>query len=96
MIKEKYMKDNNEIREWLEENNYENITLFENYDYATAFVGVSIDGRAIYDYEKMIKFLVETEGMTELEAVEWIDYNTIRAISYFENAPIIIERRVYE
>lgn len=34
----------------------------------------------MYDYEKMVQWLVETEGMTETEAVEWIDYNTIGAL----------------
>ena len=36
---------------------------------------------------------METEGWDEIDAVEWIDYNTIRALPYMgENAPMIIHR----
>ena len=62
-----------------------------NYDYSSAFIGVSTDNRAVYDYEKMVEWLINTEGFTEEEAIEWIDYNTLRAIEYFgEDAPIIM------
>ena len=62
-----------------------------NFDYSSAFIGVSTDNRAVYDYEKMVEWLISTEGFTEEEAIEWIDYNTPRAIGYFgEDAPIIM------
>ena len=39
----------------------------------------------------MVEWLIRTEGFTEDEAVEWIDYNTLRAIGYFgADAPIIM------
>ena len=39
----------------------------------------------------MVEWLISTEGFTEEEAIEWIDYNTLRAIGYFgEGAPIIM------
>jgi hypothetical protein len=39
----------------------------------------------------MIKWLVNNEEFTEEEAIEWIDYNTIRALGYMgENAPIVM------
>ena len=39
----------------------------------------------------MVEWLVETEGFTIEEAVEWIEYNTIRALPYMEEgAPIIM------
>lgn len=39
----------------------------------------------------MVEWLISTEGFTEEEAVEWIDYNTLRAIGYFGvDAPIIM------
>lgn len=70
---------------------FEDVVLFMNYDYTNALIGVTIDGRAVYDYDKMVKCLVDEEGLDELEAIEWIDYNTIRALSYAgENAPIIM------
>lgn len=70
---------------------FDNVTLLANYSYDDALIGVTEDGRAVYDYEKMITWLVETEGFTELEAIEWIDYNTIRALPYMgPDAPLIM------
>ena len=62
-----------------------------NYSYDDALIGISDDNRAVYDYNKMVKWLMEEEGFAEEEAIEWIDYNTIRALSYMgEKAPIIM------
>lgn len=70
---------------------YEDVVILENYSYDDALVGVTEDGRAVYDFERMVRWLVETEGMDELEAVEWIEYNTIRALPYAgDSAPIIM------
>ena len=77
--------------ERLLEAGYEGIKFLTNYSYDDALIGVSDDGRAIYDYEKMIEWLMREEGWTDNEAIEWIDYNTIRALSYFgSDAPIIM------
>lgn len=70
---------------------YADVILLANYSYDDALIGVTEDGRAVYDYDKMVAWLVETEGFTELEAVEWIDYNTIRALPYMgDKAPLIM------
>lgn len=71
-------------------NEFDDIVLFSNFDYEDAFIGISNDDRAIYDWEKMVAYLVEKQDMTEEEAIEWIDYNTIRALAYYEKAPIIM------
>lgn len=81
----------NKVRELLLEEGYEDVVIFENFSYDTAFIGVSEDNRAVYDYDKMIEYLVEVEGFEdETEAIEWIECNTIRALPYMENAPIIV------
>ena len=42
-------------------------------------------------YQEIYKQIPETEGFTEEEAIEWIDYNTIRALPYAgSKAPIIM------
>ena len=70
---------------------YENIKFLVNESYDDALIGVSNDGRAVYDYEKMIEWLIEKYDWSDDEAVEWVEYNTIRAIPYFgEGAPIIM------
>ena len=78
-----------ELKKLLVENGYENVVLFENPDYASAFVGVTTDDVAVYDYEKMIANLMG-EGMNEEDAADFISYNTIRSLPYYENSPIIL------
>lgn len=77
--------------EKLLEAGYEDVIIFENYSYDDALVGVTEDGRAVYDFDKMVTWLMETEGMTVVDAVEWIEHNTIRALPYAgPEAPIIM------
>ena len=77
--------------EKLRESGYEDITVLSNFSYDSALIGVSQDNRAVYDYDKMVQWIVDTQGWTEMEAMEWIDYNTIRALPYMgEGAPIVV------
>ena len=70
---------------------YEDVIILENYSYDDALIGVTEDGRAVYDFDRMVRWLVDTEGFTDEEAIEWIEYNTIRALPYMgEEAPIIM------
>ena len=62
-----------------------------NFSYDTALIGVTDDNRAVYDFNKMVEWLVETQNWTSEEAIEWIEVNTIRALHYFgADAPIIM------
>lgn len=63
---------------------------FESPAYLNAIVGVSHDDRLIYDYDKMVDCLMKEDNMTYEEAVEFIDYNTIRALPYYPNGPIVL------
>ena len=70
---------------------YEGVKYLVNYSYDDALIGVSDDGRAIYDFEKMVEWLMEKEGFNQYEAVEWIEYNTLRALPYMgSDCPIIM------
>lgn len=90
------LKTEEDVRELIEDNEYEDVIIFSNPDYASAFIGISEDGRAVYDYEKMIDYLMGKENWSDNEAVEFIEYNTIRALPYMgENAPIIVYPLVY-
>lgn len=40
-------------------------------------LGYSEDGILIYSYTRMIDHFTEEDGMTEEQAVEWIDYNVM-------------------
>ena len=69
----------------------EDAIVFDNMSYDGSIVGVTTDGRVVYDYDKMIEELMEEEGWSYEESAEWIDYNTIRSIPYAgPSAPIIM------
>lgn len=76
------MEERKSARERLEDAGYEGVVILDNYSYDDALIGVTEDNRAVYDFDKMV---------TWLEAVEWIEYNTIRALPYAGyGAPIIM------
>ena len=77
------------LKDYLNNRGLEDSVVFENPDYADAFVGISQDNRVIYDYDEMAECLVEQDGMSFEEAIEFVDYNTIRAIPYIPNGPIV-------
>lgn len=80
-----------ELKEFLVERGYEEVIVFENPDYADACIGVSSDDRAVYSYDKMIQHLMVTDDMTMEEAIEFIDYNTIRALPYMgDKGPVVV------
>ena len=65
--------------------------VFDNHAYDNSLIGVTFDDRAIYSFNRMVVELMTDEGWTEEEAIEWIEYNTIRALPYAgEKAPIIV------
>lgn len=79
------------LEEKIIESGIDSIVLFSNCSYDTAFIGVTEDNRAVYDYRKMVAWLIENDGMTEEEAEEWIGYNTIETLQNAgSRAPIII------
>lgn len=54
---------------------YEDVVVFDNPSYDDALIGVSWQNRAVYDYDKMIDWLVEHEGMDYESAADFICYN---------------------
>ena len=82
---------NNELRDYIAEEHAEAV-VFNVPSYDNAIVGLSDDGRIIYDYDLMVKELTEKTALTEDEAIQYIDYNTIRTLPYIEQnvRPIIL------
>ena len=82
---------NEEVKQVLHELEHDETVVFENPDYVSAIVGMTDDGRVVYSWDKMIKHLVDVDGMTDEEAIDFISYNTERAIPYAgPMAPIIL------
>lgn len=80
-----------DAEERLLDNGYDGVKFLTNFSYDTALVGVMIDNRAVYDYDLMVEWLMETQDFSEEDALDWIEYNTIGALPYMgEDGPIIM------
>lgn len=92
------------IGEYLKDRELEGYFL-DDQAYDDSIVGVDEStGRIIYDYDKMVEELASEYFFSQnaeeefqsyddcrQDAIEWIDYNTMRALPYFgDKAPIII------
>ena len=78
----------------LADNGYdaEDIVLLKDESYDSALIAVTDDCRAVYSYDKMVEWYMEKNGCSAEEAIEWIDYNTLRAIPYAgARAPIVVK-----
>ena len=81
----------NAIAEQYGEEALDNVSMFENPAFAGAIIGFDTHHKkVVYDYEKMVECLMEDDGMEYDEAVEFIDYNTLRTVPYMPNPPIIV------
>ena len=62
----------------------------EQMDFADAFVGVIDDSIAVYDRDKVIEVFMNRDGMSDIEAVEWFDYN-VQGAYIGEQTPLYIQ-----
>lgn len=57
-----------------------------------AYIGHTIGigpSLAVYDYQKCVEVLMEREGLSELESIEYLDHNTVYAY-VGEGTPLFI------
>lgn len=83
-------------RKILSDLGYENAIIFTNPDYDAAIIGTSSDDRVIYDYDEMVACLMLEDGMTIEEAMDFIDYNTLRALPYAGNGAPIVMYKIFK
>jgi hypothetical protein len=62
--------------------------------YDKAIIGVDVQNfRLIYDYDLAIQILIEDEGMTEEDAIEYFEFNTLGSLQDTSEYPIFIMTR---
>ena len=86
-------KDVKELKDFLNELEYTDSVVLENPSYLNAIIGITDEGALCYSYEKMIKCLMEEDKIEQEDAMEFIDYNTIRALPYASSMgvrPIVV------
>lgn len=80
---------NDEAYDWLEENGYSEKPGWS--EFAKAIIGVTTDDRLVYSYERITECLMETDEISEEDAIEYIDYNIVGSLNpNIEESPIII------
>lgn len=81
-----------DLKEYLTEQCFTDTVVLESPSYISAVVGISTDGQLIYSRDLMVRYLCKQQGMTELDAEEFIDFNTVGALPNMgDKAPIIME-----
>jgi hypothetical protein len=60
--------------------------------YDDAIIGVALTGRtaAVYDYDELIGSIMEKEGMSHAEAMDWYEFNMTAHIG--DQTPIVIDK----
>jgi hypothetical protein len=103
-FKPKTFSSTDELREFVHQEGFDRVYFFDGSgsDYITAVIGYDANsGRIIYDYNKMVEYLVDggmvnddpDYGGPEIDAIEWIDYNTVRSLPYYKPSPIVLYRK---
>lgn len=73
------MSDKEKVEEFLNNDPERKVILFDNPSFKGALIGITTDDVAVYSYEKMVESLMKEDNISEEEAVEYIDYNTLGA-----------------
>lgn len=99
-----------DLRDKMSELGYEDSLVYDCPSFDNSIIGIDDEGRTVYDYDKMVEELAfskdflegrDIDDLTEEEkddlitqAIEFIDYNTIRATPYMgASAPVIIDEQ---
>lgn len=80
------------VKDRLFEAGHEDIQILESV-YDRAFLGVTGNGRSVYDYDMMID-CIKTSGISYGEAKDWVDSVTLGALPYSPGKPPVILYRL--
>lgn len=83
------MTNREKVEEFLNGDPDREVILYNNPSYEGALIGITTDDRAVYSFDKMVESLMAEDNISEEEALEFIDYNTLGA--YIDpKQPIVI------
>lgn len=79
------------LDEFLSEMYGDDVVHFDGPEFDGGIVGVTTDGRLVYSYEKLVESLAEANGWSREDAIDWVEFNTIRSLPYIgKRAPIVM------
>ena len=80
-----------ELENYLSEQGAVEAVFFTEPYYFEAIIGLSQDSRLVYSYPRMVDSLMINDQMTFEDAVDFVNYNTLRSLPHMGNhAPIIV------
>lgn len=81
------------LNEIAEKYGLEDAIVFADPSYEDAIIGFdAVQSRFIYDYDRMVEGLAERDGISMEDAIDFIEYNTLRACAYMDNPPVVLKR----
>lgn len=70
------------------------IVVLEGDEFADGCIGITEDYQLVYSYDKLAESIARNDNISIEDAIDFIEYNTIRSLSYIQSsgliAPIII------
>lgn len=83
---------NNKIRDFLNNEGFSCIIL-DNPSFDNSIIGFTTQDKLVYDFELMVEEYMKDYNVERTEAIEFLSYNTVRAIPYMgPNAPVVINK----
>ena len=92
MTKSDMKKRRTALRNYLTDTHGPDVVMLDGPVFDGGIVGTTRDGKLVYSYEKLARALAGGTGWWSVaEAVDWIEYNTIRSLPYMgDKAPIVM------
>ncbi len=82
---------NHDIRDEICDMGGEDALMFDNPDFDNAVIGLTTDNRVVYNFNLMVEDMARRDNIPPEDAIDFIDYNTIRSIPYAgANAPVVM------
>lgn len=79
------------LDEFLSETYGDDVVHFDGPEFDGGIVGVTTDGRLVYSYEKLVESLAEANRWSREDAIDWVEFNTIRSLPYIQGrAPVVM------
>lgn len=79
------------LDEYLSEEYGPGVVHLDGPEFDGGIVGITHDGRLVYSYAKLAAALAEANGWTAEDAVDWIEFNTMRTLPYIgSDAPVVM------
>lgn len=86
---------NQGLRDTIAEMYGDGVMVFDNPSFDDSIIGVSENCQVIYDYISMVLELMDDDNIGMDDAMDFIDYNTIRSLAYqSEPKPVILMTKI--